>query len=337
MKGIWASVKQLRWAGGAIAAAGLVGGLMAAPLAGAAGASGAATGFTIYSSIPSPLPPNLPSVGAEAYAFRELGDQVVFAGAARQLTTVDVALSDWACQVGTWYGTGADACTTTPGSGFSLPMTFTIYAVGPDNAVGALLATDQQTFTIPYRPSSDPAQCPDGQSWYDPATAACYDGLDTTVTFDFSSQSVALPGKVIYGISYDTTHYGPNPVGASAPCYSTSAGCGYDSLNIALAPQVYTGAQAVPGTVYQNSPYGGEYCDSGAAGTNTFRLDSPTSACWAGYVPAVAFHAANPVTSASQCRHGGWASYTDSSGQTFKNQGDCVSYVATGGRNPAAG
>jgi hypothetical protein len=39
-------------------------------------------------------------------------------------------------------------------------------------------------------------------------------------------------------------------------------------------------------------------------------------------------------TSKEQCKNGGWQSYTN---PTFKNQGDCVSYVATGGKNGANG
>jgi hypothetical protein len=42
-------------------------------------------------------------------------------------------------------------------------------------------------------------------------------------------------------------------------------------------------------------------------------------------------------TALDQCKNGGWQDYTDASGTPFKNQGDCVSYVATGGRNTAAG
>jgi hypothetical protein len=34
---------------------------------------------------------------------------------------------------------------------------------------------------------------------------------------------------------------------------------------------------------------------------------------------------------------GGWRTLTDAEGRPFKNQGDCVSYVASLGRNPAAG
>ncbi|MBI3636007.1 MAG: hypothetical protein HY216_07300 [Candidatus Rokubacteria bacterium] len=37
-------------------------------------------------------------------------------------------------------------------------------------------------------------------------------------------------------------------------------------------------------------------------------------------------------TSADQCKNGGWRAFG-----VFKNQGDCVSFVATGGKNPPAG
>jgi hypothetical protein len=37
-------------------------------------------------------------------------------------------------------------------------------------------------------------------------------------------------------------------------------------------------------------------------------------------------------TSKEQCKHGGWRTYG-----VFKNQGDCISFVATGGKNPRGG
>jgi len=44
----------------------------------------------------------------------------------------------------------------------------------------------------------------------------------------------------------------------------------------------------------------------------------------------------NPVpTTTSQCKGGGWQKLTDTTGTPFKNQGDCVSFVATGGTNTA--
>jgi hypothetical protein len=39
-------------------------------------------------------------------------------------------------------------------------------------------------------------------------------------------------------------------------------------------------------------------------------------------------------TSKDQCKNGGWQTFTNPS---FKNQGDCVSFVATGGKNPPSG
>jgi hypothetical protein len=40
-------------------------------------------------------------------------------------------------------------------------------------------------------------------------------------------------------------------------------------------------------------------------------------------------------TASDQCKKGGWGYLTDD-GTRFKNQGDCQSYVATGGKNEAA-
>lgn len=38
-------------------------------------------------------------------------------------------------------------------------------------------------------------------------------------------------------------------------------------------------------------------------------------------------------TTVEECKKGGWQNY----GGLFKNQGDCVSYVVTGGRNQPSG
>ena len=85
---------------------------------------------TAYNNIPSPAPANVPSVGGEAYAFNELGGQVQLAGPARRNPKVTVLMSSWGCQSGNWY---TATCTTTPGSGFTLPITLKIYTVGPAN------------------------------------------------------------------------------------------------------------------------------------------------------------------------------------------------------------
>jgi choice-of-anchor C domain-containing protein len=42
------------------------------------------------------------------------------------------------------------------------------------------------------------------------------------------------------------------------------------------------------------------------------------------------------VASDGNCKDGGWQTMTDGQGNGFKNQGDCVSYFASDGRNPGA-
>ena len=102
-----------------------------------------------------------------------------------------------------------------------------------------------------------------------------------------------MPDTTVYGIAYNTSHYGPNPIGPSAACYTSSGGCPYDSLNIGLAPRVTVGSKPFPNTVYQNTVYASNYCDNGLDGVGVFRLDSASSACWTGYIPAVQFSASN--------------------------------------------
>lgn len=43
------------------------------------------------------------------------------------------------------------------------------------------------------------------------------------------------------------------------------------------------------------------------------------------------------ATDKDQCKNDGWKTVVAADGKSFKNQGDCVSYVATKGKNPAKG
>jgi choice-of-anchor C domain-containing protein len=45
---------------------------------------------------------------------------------------------------------------------------------------------------------------------------------------------------------------------------------------------------------------------------------------------------AETVATKSDCKQGGWQTMLDTAGNQFKNQGDCVSFFATGGKNPGA-
>jgi hypothetical protein len=294
-------------------------GVLAAGTPGAAPAGASGT-TVVYDSTVSPLPGNFPSLGFEATQTSEFGNQVSLSGAANDLNNVVVTMSSWGCQSGAWgngYGT-ANACVTTPGATFQEPITLNIYSVGANNSVGSLLATDTQTFAIPYRPSSsDPSLysadgcTSSGGQWYDSTDNTCYNGLATNITFDLSAQNVVLPSNVIYGIAYNTSDYGAAPYGDATACHATTAGCGYDSLNVALTQDptnVSVGSDPNPGTVYWNTQTAADYCDDGAGGTGTFRMDGAanTSTCWDGgantgwavsgtgspyYVPAVQFNA----------------------------------------------
>ncbi len=128
------------------------------------------------------------SLGAQSET--QFGTQVGFAGSARNLQTVTVAMSSWACQTGSW----ADgSCRTTPGATYNVPITFNVYNVAPGDAVGTQIATVTQTFAIPYRPSAD-ATCPaTGQASAGAGFtvgSSCQNGLVSEITFAFAGQTL---------------------------------------------------------------------------------------------------------------------------------------------------
>lgn len=273
---------------------------------------------TIYNNIPTPQPGNLPSQAFEATSTSEFGGQVMFAGTARQNPKVTVLMSSWGCESGHWY---SGNCVTTPGSTFSEPITLNIYNVNPDNSPGTLVKSMTSTFSIPYRPSAS-TTCGDGR-WYD--GTSCFNGFATPVSFDLTSTT--LPDKAIISVAYNTSHYGYAPIGEATSCYVSSAGCGYDSLNVALTSPPTVGTDPLPNDAYINSSWSGAYCN-GTAGT--FRLDT---GCWTGYQPSIKVEVSIP--SKEDCKNDGWKSMTNPG--PFKNQGDCVSYFATKGKNPPNG
>ncbi len=95
-----------------------------------------------------------------------------------------------------------------------------IYKVGPASAhgpstAGSLIASDTETFAIPYRPSEDDTHCTGSEAgaWYDTQVnpPTCFHGLFTSVQFNFGH--VTLPNSVIYGIAYNTSDWGAAPDG----------------------------------------------------------------------------------------------------------------------------
>jgi len=248
----------------------------------ASAAVSAAPVTPIYNNIPSPLPGNLPSWGFEATGTQEFGDRVGFTTTARRLVSVTQTMSSWACQLGHWY---SGDCVTTPGATFTHSVTMNLYNVAAGNAPGTVIGTKTQTFVMPYRPSTDPINCTGGR-WFDGST--CFNGKAFTITFDFSAQNLNLPNQVIFGVAYNTTHYGYSPMGETTACFMappTTGGCPYDSLNVALADPATTltaGTQPAPNDAYQDTKYSS--CTNGAI--HPFGLDA---GCWTGFKPATEF------------------------------------------------
>ena len=223
--------------------------------------SAIAASNVVYNAVPSPLPPNVASVGYEATSTSEFGDYVHLAGTNRSLSTVTVTMSDWALH----SDYTSDPRYSPTSATWSHPITVNVYSnhLGLNGAPDTLLATKTQDVTIPWRPVAD-AAC--GTAWKAP-NGQCYNGYAFNATFDLSSLNVTLPNDVIVGVSYNTADYGHAPIGMPGP---------YNSLNVG-APNLQTasvGTDDSPDNVFWNTSYAGFYADGGTAGVGIFRQDT---------------------------------------------------------------
>ena len=245
-------------------------------------ASAATTSVAVYDSIGPVVPGNVPSQPFQAQQVSEIGDRVVLAAGPRYLRSVTVLMSSWGCQTGTW---NSGDCTTTVGATFNHDLTMTIYAPPSSGlGVGAKLVTTTQNFAIPFRPSASTSCTGDNAGkWFDGTT--CSNGYATPVTFTFDG-TVLLPSDLIWGISFNTSGYGATPMGFKTTCAQSTAGCGYDSLNVGLAGVLTTGTDYDTNGAYLNTTSPASYCDGGAGGSATFRSDTLVGPdCWRGYLP----------------------------------------------------
>ena len=237
----------------------------------------------IYNSVITPLPGNLPSQPFEAQQVSEFGNAIVFSSAKTQdLTKVIVTMSSWGCQTGSW---NAKTCATSEDSSFTLPITLNIYNPSVDGInPGKKLTSITKKFEIKFRPSASALCTGDNAGkWFNNSSKTCFNGLAQNITFEVKNTKVT--GSAIFGIAYNTSHYGYAPVGENAACFKTSAGCGYDSLNAALSEDptnVTVGKSVDAGKLWIATAYPAFYADNGAAGLGTFRLDSPKAAAWWG-------------------------------------------------------
>jgi hypothetical protein len=234
------------------------------------------TAVPVYSSIPDPLPPNLPSQAFQATQTAEFGDYIKLApGTGRQGTEAIVAMSNWSPETAALGGAKADA------TGFDWPITLNIYgapSAGDPTVPGALIKSFTQTFHIPWRPGTS-SDCPDPTYQWKAANGKCYGGIAFTITFDLTVDGgITLPDSFVYGIAFNTQSWGSAPTNQEGP---------YTGLNVARsndanAPTV--GANAgTPDTVFWNT-------GSGTAGVMSgFREMAPQGDTAPFYMPAVEF------------------------------------------------
>ena len=245
-----------------------------------------------YNSIPVVYPGSFTSLGYAATSTKEFGDLIQLSGAFRKLNTIELSLTNWACENDfSWNGanwvanrTSTQACITTPGSSYTHPITLNIYNVDNSsgtNQVGTLITTKTITATIPFRPSWDSVNCPAptadipfGGTWYDPVQSSCVHGYAFNLNYDFSLDNLTLPDQVVVTIAYNTSVHGFAPIGNPGP---------YDSLNVSLATNSpTTGTNVEPDVVFWNTTFGGFYTDGGAGGVGILRRDTN----WAPYTLA---------------------------------------------------
>ena len=221
---------------------------------------------TIYNSIPETLASNFTSLSYQAQQTAEFGDQVTLGGTNRKVDSIQVALSSWACETGSWQVVGAGSCATTPATTFNHPITLNIYNINATDATlpGTLIAKVTKTFAVPFRPTTDPVNCASGTQWFN--GTSCFNGFGFTIDFDFTASNVVLPDNIIVTVSYNTQTYGESPMAIDGP---------YSSLNVGeslIAPSVGNEDNT---RVFWNTQRAANYNDGGATGTLREAVNRP--------------------------------------------------------------
>lgn len=221
--------------------------------------AGGSSSTTVYSTIGDT--PDWPaSLGYQATATWESGD-FVRATQPGVLNAVTVGMSSWACESGGWK---SGDCSTSEGATFNHPITLNLYSVdysGTDPAPGPVIASKTVSFDIPFRPSADPDACPDDpEKFYDDRLGVCANGLNTTITFEFTGDDVVVPSEFMYGVEFNTQSYGPNPIGTTGPYNSLNFGLFDKAANSVLVGEdvrdddLLLEASGVPFDLYQFAP-----------------------------------------------------------------------------------
>jgi hypothetical protein len=149
-------------------------------------------------------------------------------------------------------------------------------------------------------------------------------GNTCSATASFAGSSNYLPSSGSAGaITIDkattstSVSFGAGPFIYNGSTFTATASV--SSAGAGIATIAYAGECKFAGTCTATATF---------AGTGNFVGSSATASITIKY----------PVASTGeQCKNGGWQYLTDDLGNRFKNQGDCVSFVATKGKNKGAG
>jgi choice-of-anchor C domain-containing protein len=150
------------------------------------------------------------------------------------------------------------------------------------------------------------------------------------------SQAIATTVGTEYRVTYDLS--GNPACGPSAKTLTVSA--------TGSAPDPETFDIAAAGSSFADMKWSSRsytFTATATTTTITFASTTPNTSCGPALDNVAIGETAPPPppppstpTTAADCRDGGWTALADADGHPFKNQGDCVSYVATDGRNVAS-
>jgi hypothetical protein len=153
----------------------------------------------IYRAAPSGPVAAAPSLGFGDSSTAELGSLVQLAGSSRTNPTVGLDLSVWACETG---APNSGCATTTPGAGFTAPLTLSVYAVAAGGEPGPLLARATQELQLAYRPTSN-CDAEGSMSGFLAADGSCSHGLPQHVAWTLTG--LTLPSEAIVTVAFDPT------------------------------------------------------------------------------------------------------------------------------------
>jgi len=183
-----------------------------------------ASAAILYSNLPGQLSPDNLSLSYQAWLTSELGNLIspdLSSGFA--LDRASIALTNFA-PFSAFSGYSQD--------GYTLNVTLTLYYVGPDSTVGGVISSQTTNALIQWQPENEAcsaASGPSGFNGYIGSDQACHWGLPQLANFTFPN--VSLPSQLIYGVAFNTSGSGYNPIGSAGP---------YDALNYFLVTDLPT-------------------------------------------------------------------------------------------------